>query len=138
LLLNGLALVAAMGALLPLLWLVCASFKTGEDLFAYTFLPWDGLNRLTLGNFTTLVTTQPAFRWLFNSLFLASAQTFLSLILASMAGYALARHRFRGRGEGIVGPWNDVVAVGMPFQSTGAGDHGVVRRFSDRRTLITC
>ena len=36
-------------------------------------------------------------RYVGNSLFLASSLTFISLVLSSMGGYALAKYRFRGR-----------------------------------------
>jgi ABC-type glycerol-3-phosphate transport system permease component len=39
--------VAAFVSLLPLLWLACATLKTGEDLFQYSLLPWDHLEHLT-------------------------------------------------------------------------------------------
>jgi ABC-type glycerol-3-phosphate transport system permease component len=37
-------------------------------------------------------------RYVLNSLFLAGAGTFISLVFSSMGGYALAKYRFRGRG----------------------------------------
>src|SRR6266566_3067888 len=47
-------LVAALISLTPFVWLLCASLKRGEDLFAYTFLPWHHLKRLSTDNFTEL------------------------------------------------------------------------------------
>jgi len=83
--------------LTPFAWLICAGVKRGDDLFTYAFLPWDSLHRLTLGNFKALFTQQPYARWLLNSLFLASTQTVLVVALSSLAGFALAKYRFRGR-----------------------------------------
>ena len=37
-------------------------------------------------------------RFVFNSLFLAAAGTFISLVFSSMGGYALAKYKFRGSG----------------------------------------
>ena len=91
-------LVLAAAALTPFAWLICATLKRGEDLFRYTFLPWDDLNRLTLANFHTLFDQQPFFRWMLNSIFLASAQTVVVVTLSSLGGFALAKYRFRGRG----------------------------------------
>jgi ABC-type glycerol-3-phosphate transport system permease component len=82
--------------LAPTAWLVCATFKTQEDVFAYALLPWDGLDRLTLDNFRTLFDRTPFGRWLFNSLFLASAQTVAVVTLSSLGGFALAKYRFAG------------------------------------------
>lgn len=97
-LVNALLILLALAALTPFAWLICAAFKRGEDLFVYTFLPWDDLSRLTLGNFRTLFRDQPFLQWIFNSVFLASASTVIVVMLSSMGGFALAKYRFRGRG----------------------------------------
>lgn len=93
-----LVLVAgAMLALTPFLWLICATFKTGDDLFAYVFIPWDNLGRLTLQNYRTLFTREPFARWMFNSLFLSSTYTVVVVSLSSLGGFALAKYQFRGK-----------------------------------------
>ncbi len=93
------ALIAlALVVLSPFIWLVCAALKNGQDLFRYTFLPWDGLDRLTLGNFRMLLARQPFAVWMLNALFMASLQTVLVVTLSSLGGFALAKYRFRGRG----------------------------------------
>src|SRR4051794_27793162 len=68
-------LVAALISLTPFVWLLCATFKNGNDLFAYTFLPWGHLGRLTTDNYTALFSKEAFGRWVLNSLFLSSAQT---------------------------------------------------------------
>jgi ABC-type glycerol-3-phosphate transport system permease component len=98
LLIHGLLAALAAAALLPFAWMICASFKSGEDLFAYTFLPWDGLDRLTLDNYRKLFTRQPFRQWMFNSLFLSSAYTATVVTLSSLGGFALAKYRFAGKG----------------------------------------
>src|SRR5687767_12202916 len=87
LLLHLLLFALAAVVLIPTLWLVCASFKTQQDVFDHAFLPWDGLDRLTLANFRTLFARTNFGRWLFNSLFLASAQTVLAVTLSSLGGF---------------------------------------------------
>jgi len=59
---------------------------------------------LNLGNFRTLFTDESTvqgpvnfWRYVLNSLFLASATTFIAMVFSSMGGYALAKYRFRGR-----------------------------------------
>jgi len=59
---------------------------------------------LNLNNFRTLFTTKQTvqgptsfWRYIGNSIFLASAGTFLTLVFSSMGGYALAKYRFAGR-----------------------------------------
>src|SRR5579871_5021439 len=75
--------------LAPFLWLICASFKRGEDVFRYTFLPWRHLGNLTLDNYRVLFSRQPFGRWLANSLFIASLQTVLVVATSSLGGFAL-------------------------------------------------
>jgi multiple sugar transport system permease protein len=89
-LIAGLIVVA-----FPLVWVVASSFKPGDEVFAYppSLLP----EQPRLDNFVTLFTKYPFLRWLSNSFVVASTVTGLSLLLHSMAGYALARLRFPGR-----------------------------------------
>ncbi len=91
-----LAICAAV-ALLPLLWLVSAAFKTTADLTAYIFFPWDDLRRLTTDNFSRLFSQQPFATWVINSLFLSSIHTILVVTLSSLGGFALAKYRFAGK-----------------------------------------
>lgn len=97
LLIHSALVIAALLALVPFLWLLCAAVKRGEDLFSYAFLPWDHLDRLTLRNFKDLFTQQPFGTWLLNSLFLASTQTVLVVTFSSLGGFALAKYRFKGK-----------------------------------------
>ncbi len=95
-LLTHLALcLAAAISLAPFVWLLCASLKRGEDLFTYTFVPWQHLNTLTLGNFKLLFTGQAFGNWLLNSIFIASTQTAVIVTLSSLGGFALAKYDFR-------------------------------------------
>ncbi len=95
--LNVLLYALAIVALTPLVWMVCAAFKRGEDLFAYAFLPWDHLGNLSLDNFRLLLSREPFARWLINSLFLSTASTVLSVLLSSLGGFGLAKYAFAGR-----------------------------------------
>jgi ABC-type glycerol-3-phosphate transport system permease component len=103
-----LILVASTLVLAPFLWLVAATFKDPEVLNEYVFFPpfpeWSA-ETLNFGNLRVLFeprqTSAGTFTfWLFifNSLFLACTQTGLQFFTASMAGFALAKYRFRGSG----------------------------------------
>ena len=89
-------LLTALLFLIPFFWLLCAAFKQKDDVFTHAFLPSD-LRRLTLNNFLLLFTDQPYARWLFNSLFLSSAQTAIVVTLSSLGGFALAKYNFAGK-----------------------------------------
>lgn len=91
-----LVILAAI-SLLPLIWLVCATFKSGEDLFAYPLLPWGHLNHLSLSNYARVFSERPFGAWMISSIFLASTQTVAAVILASLGGFAVAKYHFRGR-----------------------------------------
>ena len=100
--------LAAIVILMPFFWLICSAFKDKGVLNEYTFLP--PINKIdsstiNLDNFRELFAEQQTaqgpvrfWRYMANSLFLASSGTALSLLFSSMGGYALAKYRFRGRG----------------------------------------
>lgn len=93
--------------LLPFVWLLCAAFKDADVMNQYTFLPPPSdlsAETVNLDNFRALfadkVTAQGEinfWRYVLNSLFLASVQTLVGLFFCSLGGYALAKYRFRGR-----------------------------------------
>lgn len=81
----------------PLYWMLTTATRRPEEIFGETphLLP----NLTRLGDMFYSVTHGiPMLRWLTNSAFVAFGTTVLSLTLAVLAGYALSRFRFRGRG----------------------------------------
>jgi len=88
-------LLAAMaaGMLVPLFWLGCAAFKD-QDMFSVLF--WSP--HPTVRNLQKLLQLQPTFlRYLLNSFFLAATVAMTQLFFSALAGFALAKYRFRGR-----------------------------------------
>lgn len=86
----------AIITLIPFLWALSASFKPLTEIVAGkpNFLP----KNFTLDNYKQIFVEEPLFlRWFFNSVIIAISVTILNLLFNSMAGYALARLRFRGR-----------------------------------------
>ena len=94
---NGALLLLAALTALPLLWMISASLMpTGEAMsLPLRLLP----SHPTLQHYATLFSRLNLGRTFFNSLFLALAITAVSLLCNSMAGYAFAKLRFRGRGR---------------------------------------
>lgn len=93
--------VALCGLLffLPIWWITVGALRPREDIFRYlsplswgTLWPFDA----TLVNVVTLFQGDFA-RALFNSVYVTLAAVVIGLILCSMAGFALAVMRFRGR-----------------------------------------
>jgi multiple sugar transport system permease protein len=82
---------------LPLIWLLIASTKDNGDLFS-TFGFWFG-HRLSLwDNLVDVFTVRDGVfaRWALNTLLYAVVSAVGASFLATMAGYAFAKYRFRG------------------------------------------
>jgi multiple sugar transport system permease protein len=88
------ATVLAFVQLFPLLWMVSGAFTDAEEIREASFVPADP----TFANIVEVFTSIPYARYLWNSLVTAVAVTVLLVFFGSMAAYALARMRFRGRG----------------------------------------
>lgn len=94
LMLQALAVVLALLALAPFLWLLLMSFKTNAEIFRF---PPRFFFEATLGNYAALWTSE--FRGSFvNSLVVSVVSTFLSLLIGVPAAYALSRWTARGGG----------------------------------------
>ena len=101
-----LLILLAIFFLFPLYWIVTGAVKTPSDIIvkageAVKWFPstisWDNFARL----FKTQSQVFPmplAFRWLINSVFISLAAMLLTCVTASLAGYALAKKRFWGKG----------------------------------------
>lgn len=79
----------------PFLWQLSTSLKgPGEDVFSRVprFLPED----LTLDNYAKVADTVPVWTYAANSLVVAGIAVAGNVVGATLAGYALARLRFRG------------------------------------------
>ncbi len=93
--LYALLILGAIMSLTPMLWMLSASLMpTGE---ASTFPPHVLPSRPTLAHYTDMFTRLSLGRYLLNSAFISLVVTFASLAVNSMAGYAFAKLRFRGR-----------------------------------------
>lgn len=94
LLLFVLLTVVAVVMAAPFLWMLLTAVRTPQELFAVDMplLPrewhWE--------NFSTALATAPFLTYARNSFVIALTHTLSNLVLASMAGYALAKIRFRG------------------------------------------
>ena len=80
--------------LFPMYWFVSGSFKNFFE-FNANYPIWFPQNP-TLENYATLF-ERPAFKWLFNIIFISAAAMVLTCLTAALAGYALGKKRFYGR-----------------------------------------
>lgn len=79
----------------PLIWVFMLSFKPNAFLMAHTDILFSP--PFTLKNYYDILGTSAVSGWIINSLVVSIATTFLTLIVASLAGYGFARTEFRGK-----------------------------------------
>ncbi len=91
--LYGILLVVCVPFVFPTWWMITSSFKPNADIFSaslwpseWTFEPWRQVFEM-----------QPFAQQYWNSAYIAVVVTVGTLAVASMAGYAFARIRFRGQ-----------------------------------------
>lgn len=82
--------------LFPFYWIIITSFKTDLQIQQYRSIYWP--EPWTLEQFQSLLTKTAYGTWFKNTVYVALFSTLISVALASLAGYALARLRFFGAG----------------------------------------
>jgi multiple sugar transport system permease protein len=87
-------LITVAWTLFPLWWLVALSFKDPTTLTDGSFWPikWSG------ANYSGIFQTSAFIRPLINSIGIGLISTVISVVLATMAAYAIARLKFPGKG----------------------------------------
>jgi multiple sugar transport system permease protein len=81
-------------AMIPVLWLVSLSFKTPAAVLDPSFVP----KSWTWSNYRGILKTSEFIHPLLNSIGIGLIATFIAVVLASMAAYAVARLAFPGKG----------------------------------------
>jgi len=85
--------VVVVLALIPVLWLVSLSFKTPAAILDPSYWP----KAWTWSNYSQILSTSQFIRPLINSIGIGVIATFIAVVLASMAAYAVARLQFPGK-----------------------------------------
>jgi multiple sugar transport system permease protein len=90
-------LLGALYCLIPVLWVLTAATKSGDELFTtFTFAPgsglWDNIAELTAYRDGLY------WKWMLNSALYAGLGALLSALLSATTGYAIATFAFRGKG----------------------------------------
>lgn len=88
---------AALIAGFPIYWMFTTATQTPSEIFGDTQPWWPNLARLD-DAFRSAADGIPIFRWLTNTVFVATGTMVISLVLATLAAYALSRYKFRGKG----------------------------------------
>lgn len=84
-------IVIGAAFLVPLLWVVLASFNTEATLSVSWPESW------SLGNFAAIWNTETTFRPLANSLMLCGGATIVTMVAAVLCAYPMSRFRFRAK-----------------------------------------
>jgi ABC-type glycerol-3-phosphate transport system permease component len=116
----------------PFLWQLSTSLKgPHEDIFSSPpkFMPSDP----TLGNYTRVAHTIPVWDYALNSLKVASANVLTNCVGASLAGYALARMRYRGRRAATLA---FILAMLVPVEGIIIAQFTTMRDLGLNNTLI--
>lgn len=92
---HFIALLAIAFALFPLIWMASASFDQLGKINTQSLIP----QYLGLDNYRLLWENpdQPYWRWMRNSVLIASINAVVQLAIGATAAYALSRFRYRGR-----------------------------------------
>jgi multiple sugar transport system permease protein len=77
---------------MPFLWMVLSSFKTLPEFYTFSFWP----KKWSFDAYHTIFAETKYVRWYGNSFLIAIVSTISNLFFASLIGYTLAKHRFRG------------------------------------------
>ena len=94
--LHIILIIGAVIMVMPFLWMVSTSLKTQTDVqrqFPPQLIP----TTFMFSNYSTALTALPFDRFYINSLIVASSVTILQLFISSLAAFAFARLRFKGR-----------------------------------------
>lgn len=99
--------------LLPFVWMALSSFKPESDIMGH---PEQLFPRsLTFNNYKSLLGQIPFFKFLLNSIIFTCTVTLSSLFFDSMAGYALAKLKFKGSNIFFI---TVLITMMIPFQIT--------------------
>ncbi|NLG05995.1 MAG: carbohydrate ABC transporter permease, partial [Clostridia bacterium] len=94
LLMTLLLILVSLLFIFPFYWIITGSFKASDVINARPPQWWP--HQPIMDNYTRLF-IEPAWQWMLNSVLMSLVSMVLVCIVASMAGYVLAKKRFPGR-----------------------------------------
>ncbi|MGH7305896.1 MAG: carbohydrate ABC transporter permease [Candidatus Rokuibacteriota bacterium] len=92
---NGVLLLMVLWTAIPFYWMIATSLKHDKEIYGYeaTLIP----EKPTMANYATVFRETPYMLYLRNSVVVAVGSTVLSMIIAVLAAYGIARLDFPGR-----------------------------------------
>jgi multiple sugar transport system permease protein len=91
-------LLAAFYFLMPIWWLIVAATKPAGHQFSGSGLWFDGFGLVDNIALVFDVNNGIFGRWMLNSIFYSGTAALIGTVVSAMAGYAIAKYAFRGRG----------------------------------------
>ncbi len=95
LLLHICLIMGSLLMLLPFIWMISTSLKEAREVF--TFPPQWIPSKLNWSNYTKALTAMPFGRFYINSFIVAISTTLITIVTSSLAAFAFARLKFKGR-----------------------------------------
>jgi multiple sugar transport system permease protein len=94
-LLHAALIAGSLVMLLPFVWMFSTSLKRPPEIFKYppVWIP----SQIAWDNYATTISAMPFGRFYLNSLIVTISVTTLQILVSSLAAFAFARLRFRGR-----------------------------------------
>ena len=105
-------ILLSVGAILmiaPFVWMLLSALKSDAEVSTFSWLPKEFL----WSNFVEAMQTAPFLKYFGNSLIIAVGETAFTLVVCTMAGYALAKLPIRGS-KGLLNYF--IVLLMVPFQ----------------------
>lgn len=93
LLLTIVLIPAGIMMIYPFLWMLSATFKPSNEIFALP--PKLMIHNFVLTNYALAFTSTSMIQWFFNSLYVTVIRVVLSAMFCSLAGFAFAKYQFR-------------------------------------------
>jgi len=92
---NGALVLMLLWTAIPFYWMIITSLKHDKEIYGYeaTLIP----QRPTMANYATVFRETPYLLYLRNSVAVAVGSTVLSMVIAVLGAYAIARLNFPGR-----------------------------------------
>ncbi len=94
-------IIFSLFAIYPVLNVISISIRPGDKLLSKSLalIP----DNWTLNTYIQLFTDEPFLQWMLNSIIVSLAVTIFAVSLASTAGYAFSRYKFKGRDTAMIG-----------------------------------
>lgn len=96
-------IVALIGVLFPLYWLITNAFKLEQEYRAYPPVIWP--SEFTMENFAKIFTQSQLLESLTNSAIVSVVTTVITLLIGSMAAYAVSRGALGRKMKNFFGVW---------------------------------